>query len=209
MKVFFKVMGIILALGGLLLIVATPIAGILFTLFGVAVFVYGMKYQKKEKYTVSPVIPAKIAPKHRETIMVAGFDYHQRELKELMTERNFDYNASKKELIDGYDFDDRIYEYEVEECSLHIEAEPDNPHDPNAVKVFANDVFIGYVPRGRFPDIVEMMKHNPDCSVEIFGGRYKYLEYDQESDYLGTLDPKYFRVSVDDSPLKACMVFEW
>ena len=147
---------------------------------------------------------------NRHTILVAGFDYHQPALKSLLTEENWEYSQTKKEIVDGYGADDRIYQYEPESYDLHIQAEPDNPHDPNAVKVFADDTFVGYVPRGKFGDLIHLSQiPNVQTSVEVFGGKYKYLEYDDEEDYLGTLEDKYFKVKTEDSPVKAVMVFEW
>jgi len=111
------------------------------------------------------------------TIMVAGFDYHQKELAALLYDEN---------------------------------AEPTNQYDPNAVKVYADKTFVGYVPRGKFGDLKHLASiPGIKASVRIFGGKYKYIEYDADADYLGTLENKYYKVMTDSTPYKAVMVFEW
>lgn len=144
------------------------------------------------------------------TIMVAGFDYHQKELAALLYDENYDYTLSKSEFLDAFDEDDKVYQYEVEEYDLHIEAEPTNQYDPNAVKVYADKTFVGYVPRGKFGDLKHLASiPGIKASVRIFGGKYKYIEYDADADYLGTLENKYYKVMTDSAPYKAVMVFEW
>lgn len=149
---------------------------------------------------------------NRHTILVAGFDHHQKQLRELLTDENFHYTLKKKELVDdfGYTEDDQIYQYERESYPLHIQAEPDNPYDPQAVKVFADDTFIGYVPKGRFGDLIHLSGiPGVKATVEVFGGKYKYAEYNEEADFYGEMDAKYYSIRTDSSPVKAVMVFEW
>lgn len=149
---------------------------------------------------------------NRHIIPIAGFDYHQDELKRLMDEENFYYTCSKKELLDDYDVDpdEKIYQYEIASYPLHIEAEPDNPHDPNAVKVFAGDTFVGYVPRGRFGDLIHLSQTpGVQATVDIYGGNYKYFVYDEDEDYLGTMENKYFKLKKASDKIKAIMAFEW
>lgn len=146
------------------------------------------------------------------TLMVAGFDYHQKELKSLLTEKNPDYQCSKKELLNdlGVDQDDRIYEYEIADCYLDIKHESGNKYDPAALQVFADGVFIGYVPQGNLDTLGRIASHpSLQMSVRIYGGRYKYLEYDEDEDFFGDMDDKYFKVRTEQSPYKAIMVFRW
>ena len=218
MKLFMKILSVFIALGGLLLLVVSPVMGIIFFLLGVAFFIYALKYKKPDDDVPvsdpsvpqpAPPIPHTTYTDGYYTIPVAGFDYRQPELRSLLTELNEDYNDSKEELLEYFGPDDRIYQYEIPEYPLHIQAEPDNPHDPNAVKVFAGDTFVGYVPSGRFQEIKECMTHNPKCSVKIVGGKYKYFEHDSDADFYDSYDDKYLRVKTDSSPVKAIMVFRW
>lgn len=145
-------------------------------------------------------------------IIVAGWQFHQAALASLLWDENDEYKATKKELIEEYDAGDgdRFYQYAPESCDLGIVHEPDNPHDPAALKVFADGNFIGYVPRGNLKNLeLVLSKPNVRYSVEVYGGKFKYLEYDGDDDYLGTYEPKYYNVCQDESPYKAMMVFEW
>lgn len=149
---------------------------------------------------------------NRETMIVAGFDYRQDALRPLLWDENPMWSATKKELLEEYDYDeeDKIFQYEPESYDLHIEAEPTNPYDPNAIKVYADETFIGYVPKGRFDQIRSYAAiPGVKISVEVFGGKYKYLEYDGDADYMATGAPKYYKVQTDSTPVKAVMVFEW
>lgn len=143
-------------------------------------------------------------------IRVAGWDHRQRALSSLMTEKNYEYKCTKKELIDSFGFDDeeRIYEYEPASCVLEIRPEPDNPYDPNALQVIADDVFIGYVPKDRQSDLKKILSA-PGLRgrVEITGGKYKYLEYDSDADYLCEMKPKYYTLHTEKSPFRAEMIF--
>ena len=145
-------------------------------------------------------------------LTVAGPEHHQKALASLMTDKNLYYSYSKKELLDEYDveIDQPIYEYEIATCALRLRHEPDNPYDPGALQVFADGVFIGYVPKGNLPNL-SRISQMPDLQmrVEIYGGRYKLLEYDDEADIMGEMLPKYFSVRTISDIYKAIMVFSW
>lgn len=55
-------------------------------------------------------------------------------------------------------------------CSFRLEREPENPYDPNAIKVFYEDTHIGYVERGQAvwiaPDLDAGM--TAECRVDTF-----------------------------------------
>lgn len=218
MRIFFIVCGALIIAGGLLLLIVSALLGLVFIALGGAFLFYGIRYKKPEPIAQTPSAPMQPEPvaqpvrqmeptKH--TILVAGFDHHQDALRSLLVEHNPYYDFDREEILEYCDVTEQIFEYERAIYPLHIQAEPDNPYDPNAIKVFAGSVFIGYVPRGGFPEIQQCMAHNPVCSVEVFGGRFKYLEYDEEADYLGEMDDKYFRLRTDSTPVKAIMVFQW
>ena len=147
---------------------------------------------------------------NRHTILVAGWSYRQDVLASLMTEKNDAYSWSKKDILDEFDLTDRIYQYEIAYYPLHIEAEPDNPYDPQAVMVYAGDDFVGYLPRGGFPELKSYaMIEGVNCYVQIKGGKYKHFEHDDDADYLDTWEDKYMRLVTDSTEYKAVIVFEW
>ena len=97
---------------------------------------------------------------------------------------NDDYNYNKKELIElGYE-DERIYQYEFYPNKIELIPEPDNPYDPNAVKVIVDNIHVGYIKSGSCRHILNLLKEDRiikiDC--EIGGGKYKRLEYDLYED---------------------------
>lgn len=64
--------------------------------------------------------------------------------------------------------------------------EPDNPKDPNAIKVLVNDVQIGYVPAEKTGVVKELLSSKKVQSVtsEFYGGPFKIIteDYDDEKD---------------------------
>lgn len=145
-------------------------------------------------------------------IMVAGFDHYQKELSSLMTDENDYYNLTKAEMLDEtwLDPEEKIYKYEVAHCALAIKHEPGNPYDPAALRVHADGQFIGYVPRKQF-QLLKRLAYAPglEMHVEIFGGPYKILEYNEEEDYLGEMLPKYYTLRSEKDQFKAIMIFKY
>ena len=146
----------------------------------------------------------------KHTILVAGFDHYQPALASFMDEETYEWSLSKSELVDEFDPGDHIYRYERVECLLALQHEPGNKYDPAALRVFADGTFIGYVPRGNL-DVLKKISMLPglEMHVEIFGGPYKELIYNEEDDYLGEMAPKYFTTQTVRDPFKAIMVFTW
>lgn len=143
------------------------------------------------------------------TMMVAGYSHYQPALKSLL-EKNYLYSCSKSELINEIDIDEKVYEYEQTECSLAIIHEPNNQFDPAALMVYADGKHIGYVPRGRLSDLGKLSRApGLKMSVRIYGGPYKYLEYDEDEDYFGTMESKYFKVCKETDQVRAIMIFRW
>lgn len=148
--------------------------------------------------------------KNKHTILVAGFDHYQPALASFMDDETYEWSMSKSELVDEFEPGDRIYRYERVECLLAIQHDPGNKYDPAALKVFADGTFLGYVPRGNLPVLKKIsMLPGLQMHVEIFGGPYKELIYNEEDDYLGEMAPKYFTTQTVRDPFKAIMVFEW
>lgn len=52
---------------------------------------------------------------------------------------------------------------------LTLEREPDNKHDPNAIKLLFNDVHIGYVPRDVAEDVAELLDEGAEATCEVIG----------------------------------------
>ena len=116
-----------------------------------------------------------------ETHRLAGTSFHETEIQDLM-EENFDYNLTATDLIDMGMEDERVYKYEETYCTASLEPEPDNQYDPNAVKVYADGVHIGYIKKGSAAHVKKLMEDDriARMSITITGGPYKtaYLNED-------------------------------
>ena len=131
-------------------------------------------------------------------IPVAGQYYHQKDLASVLTHKNRFYYAPDETIIEfarnkpNY----AVYEYKRERCSLEIYHEPQNEHDPGALKVLANGVFIGYVPQDERHHLLEIsMLPGLSMRVDVLGGPYKQV-----------LNGELFN---DSSRFKALMIFEY
>lgn len=116
--------------------------------------------------------PSADGERHR----VAGTSYRQ---KEIMTfaSKNPDYDMTKKEIIDADMVDTAIYKYNFAPVSVTLEPEPDNPHDPKAIKVLFNGVHIGYIKSGSCTHVRKLMDADRIASISgrIYGGPSKMV----------------------------------
>lgn len=116
-----------------------------------------------------------------ETHRIAGTSFHESEIQDLMLE-NDDYDMTASELIDaGYE-DERVYRYLEAYCDAALEPESDNQYDPNAVKVFADGIHIGYIKKESAAHVKKLLEEDRirSMSLTISGGPYKtaYLNED-------------------------------
>ena len=116
-----------------------------------------------------------------ETHRIAGTSFHEKEIPELMIE-NGDYDMTAAELIDAGFEDERVYKYSETYCAASLEPEPDNQYDPNAVKVYADGVHIGYIKKESAAHVRKLLEEDRirSMSLTISGGPYKtaYLNED-------------------------------
>lgn len=114
---------------------------------------------------------------------VAGLFAHETEIVDNLLFENSDYDMSKKEIIECYMCDEYLYKYEPFYGHADLIPEPDNPYDPNAIKVIVDDIHIGYVPAKRTKSIKKILESGNviEIGCEIYGGAYKFLP-DEESD---------------------------
>lgn len=117
---------------------------------------------------------------------VAGISRRQRAIEGNLLTENYEYSLSKKELVDSGMLDERIYKYDPTVMDASLVPEPDNPKDPNAIKVLVNDVHIGYVPAEKTDTVKELQSSKQVHSItcEFYGGPFKVIseDYDDEND---------------------------
>ena len=123
---------------------------------------------------VAPVAPTtRPAPK---TYKVTGMQYRMENLMAL-AEYNPFYDWSKKELIDELMTNERVYQYTFNYKKAELVSEPDNPHDPKAIKVVVGGLHVGYIKAGSCAHLHKVINENRieriDC--EISGGKYKVV----------------------------------
>lgn len=117
---------------------------------------------------------------------VAGISRRQRAIEGNLLTENYEYSQSKKELVDSGMLDIRIYKYDPAVMDASLVFEPDNPKDPNAIKVMVKDIQIGYVPAEKTSAVKKLLNskqiHSVDC--EFYGGPFKTIseDYDDERD---------------------------
>ena len=194
------VLGVVLTLMSLLLLLVErwALAGIA---LGILAIVCGRKEWKSSREIKAAraaskqqaVIPEAPAPESEpvpsetdaasktETHRIAGTSFHEKEIPELMIE-NGDYDMTASELIDMGMEDERVYKYEETYCTAALEPEPDNQYDPNAVKVYADGVHIGYIKKGSAAHVKKLLEEDriARMSITITRGPYKmaYLNED-------------------------------
>lgn len=114
---------------------------------------------------------------------IAGTSFRQDEIKDLGT-YNDDYDMTKKEIIDSFMYDEKIYQFSFCPHSVVLEEEPDNPHDPNAIKLLIDNVHVGYIKRGSCAHVKKLIRNDKikSLTASIYGGKYKIVksEFDDE-----------------------------
>ena len=126
--------------------------------------------------------PAKVQPagKH-ENHGVAGTSYRQDAIRALGS-KNPDFSRSKRELQDDGLIDEQIYEYSFAPRRVELQPEPDNPHDPKAIKVVVDGTHIGYIKAGSCAHIHKLLKADRILQVDCFigGGKSKWIVQDED-----------------------------
>lgn len=116
---------------------------------------------------------------------IAGTSYRKKEIESLGSE-NPEYEYTKRELEELCMEDERIYQYEFYPLDVEIVEEPDNPYDPNALKVIIDGKHVGYIKKGCCSQVKKLLRSGKitNITANIYGGKYKilYSDYDYERD---------------------------
>lgn len=185
MRIFFLICGILLVLGGLLLMLAVPVAGLVFTVLGVLSIFYSKKYKNKTAAENAPVESAPVAQESsttKETIRVAGISNYTDAVLSLGHE-NDEYDYTKKEIIENGMEDEDIYQYYFRPLPAEFVFEPDNPYDSNAIAIYVVGEKIGYVKSGSTAHIRKLIQSGKleSASCQITGGKSKRYDSDTET----------------------------
>lgn len=104
---------------------------------------------------------------------VAGVSRHQAVFRKYGSV-NPDYNMSAREL-EEYVGPSDIPQYDFSDVSLTLETEPDNPVDPNAVKIMMEGELIGYIPKEDAAHVGWLLDNDRivDADFRVVGGPLK------------------------------------
>lgn len=107
---------------------------------------------------------------------VAGTSYRQEVIRALGM-KNPDYALNKRGLVEEYPDGGTVYEYDFDPGQAELVPEPDNPHDPKAIKVLVDGQHVGYIKAGSCAHIHRLLRENRIQKIEpkIIGGKYKDL----------------------------------
>lgn len=140
--------------------------------------------QKQADEAAAKAAAAKAPAKPRakfERHKVAGTSYHMDAIMAL-AEENPDYDLTKREIIDDDLVGERIYQYTFTDGPVELVDDPDNEHDPNAIKVLVAGQHIGYIKRGSTGRVHNLQRAGRVLGVtaEIYGGKYKVVICDDD-----------------------------
>ena len=96
---------------------------------------------------------------------------------------NSDYTLSNSEIKESYSVGDKIDKYDFDFRVARLVEEPDNPVDPNAIRVELDGVLIGYVKSGSCSEIRNKMHSDNYKGIiitELHYGDYKEVYEDDE-----------------------------
>lgn len=112
---------------------------------------------------------------------VSGTSRKQKELM-AMGKKNPDYALTKRELVKKWPEGVTVYEYKFSPKKAELVPDPDNEHNPKAIKVFVDGVHVGYIKDGSCAHIHKLMRENRLQSVKpsIVGGKSKTLDWHDE-----------------------------
>lgn len=114
---------------------------------------------------------------------VAGTSFRQKEIASL-GDYNFEYEQTKKEIVENYFGDEKIYELTFNPFDVQLVEEPDNEYDPNAIKVVIDGIHVGYIKKGSCSHIKKLISSQriQRITADIHGGKYKnvYSTFDDE-----------------------------
>lgn len=154
MKIIYKICGVLLVLGGLLLTLVSPIY-LLFVACGVGLFLY----KPKEVVPEAPVQKPRAVYKDFKLLAPENIDQFYKEHKDER-EENPDYFLNKSELLEEYS-DERVYKYEEAYFDAEIKGK----------EVWCDGVHLGHINR--------KLEEGETAQVVLCGGPFKYVGEDE------------------------------
>lgn len=112
----------------------------------------------------------------KHTHKIAGAKYYEANIAKLAC-KNPAYNYTQKEIIAKKLFCKNIYEYTFAPKITELIPDPENPHDPNAIKVIIDEQHVGFIKSGSCTRILKLMQEDRIAKIEsnIYGGKFQNL----------------------------------
>lgn len=121
-----------------------------------------------------------------EAYPVKGVFAHEDEIFHNLMQYNPEYDYSKSEMIEHCVADVPIYKWTPKALPATLVPEPNNPYDPNAVRIEVAGILIGYIPKNACKKVLEYINTNRimNAVYDVTGGAYKTLveDYDPLTD---------------------------
>ena len=120
---------------------------------------------------------------------ITGTSYHQDAIQ-AMGKKNPDFALTKRDLFKR-GLEEPVYEYTFKPKKAELVPEPENHHDPNAIKVLVDGVHVGYIKAGSCAHIHKLLREDRIVKIvpTIYGGKSKHLcTYDANAKRLEDYD---------------------
>lgn len=114
------------------------------------------KYMEKMRYRFPTIDFEPLPGCSQFEYPVVGESFRKKEIASLGYE-NPDYKLAKGELYKRGYYEKPVHAYYFPKLEATIQPEPDNKHDPNAIKVLVRDIHVGYIKGTDCPSIKAML----------------------------------------------------
>lgn len=106
---------------------------------------------------------------------VTGTSFRQDVIR-AMGKKNPDFTLTKRDLFKR-GMEAPVYEYTFSPKKAELVPEPENPNDPNAIKVLVDGVHVGYIKAGSCAHLLKVIREGRVVKIEptVFGGKSKQL----------------------------------
>ena len=142
------------------------------------------RLEKMSAKTEEPKEPAQTPKTDQHNFRLAGTTYREAAIKSLAKDGG-GYTMTKSEIIEAGMDGERIYRYMWPTLQAELVPEPENPYDPNAIKVEVVGKHIGYIKRGQTKIVKRLIDSGriEFINVYIDGGPYKIVTGDEDDGY--------------------------
>lgn len=133
-------------------------------------------FLKSEKQNPKASAPAPAPSDKMQRHNITGVSHYEANLLKLAI-KNPAYAFTQKDILARKLCCQNIFEYTFAPKRTALIPEPDNPQDPNAIKVVIDGQHVGYIKSGSCTRVLNLIKENRIAGIEsrISGGKYQNL----------------------------------